>query len=415
MKITQIETIRVGQVPDIIWVQVHTDAGTIGLGETWYAASTVEAAIHDHFGPLLIGRDPFEIEGHWQQMFRLSDHAGYGGAELRAISALDTALWDIKGKALKLPVYELLGGVFRHRMRVYNTLGVYGEITDGWDVWTKPVDVAKSLLDEGIRGMKISPTDFIARESDGQLLFKDDLEWALRPIREIRDALGMDIEIAQDGHGKWNLTNAIRIVKDSEQYRLMWHEELLSPFNEESHLRLQQETRTPIAVAERLMTRYQHRRFIETGAARVVMPDLTWTGGISEVRKIAILASAHQVPIAPHDCVGPVNMFACMQVCISTPNVMIMEYNRAMHRGWYREFIAVDIDLRDGFIYAPQEPGIGTWLRDGVRDRPDATVRVSREPRESWLFNQKRYTYPPQDIQEEFVNSTPRRKSGSTT
>ncbi len=402
MKITQLETIRVGQFPDLIFVQVHTDTGIIGLGETWYAASTVEAAIHDYFGPLLIGRDPFAIEAHWQTMFRLSDHAGYGGAELRAISALDVALWDIKGQVLKLPVFELIGGGTRHRIRVYNTLGVYGDITDGHDVWRTPVTVAKSLLDEGIGGMKFSPTDFIARESDGNLLFKKDLDRALRPFREIRNALGMDIQVANDGHAKWNLSTAIKIVQEMEPLQPMWHEELISPLNEEAHLRLQESTRTPIAVAERLMTRYQHRRFIESGAARIVMPDLTWTGGISEVKKIAVLASGHQLPIAPHDCVGPVNMLACAQVCMATPNVMIMEYNRAMHRGWYGDFIQPNFVVKDGFLMAPTEPGIGAKLKGDVRERPDATVRVSDEARESWLTSRERYTYPPKDIQEEF-------------
>ena len=401
MKITQIETIRVGQFPDLIFVQVHTDGGIVGLGETWYAASTVEAAIHDHFGPLLIGRDAADIEAHWQAMFRLSDHAGYGGAELRAISALDVALWDIKGQALKMPVFELIGGGTRHRIRVYNTLGVYGDITDGHDVWRTPVTVAKSLLDEGISGMKFSPTDFIARNSDGNLLLNKDLDRALRPFRDIREVLGMDIQVANDGHAKWNLATAIKIVQEMEPLQPMWHEELLSPLNEDAHLRLQESTHTPVAVAERLMTRYQHRRFIESGAARIVMPDLTWTGGISEVKKIAVLASAHQLPIAPHDCVGPINMLACAQICMAVPNVMIMEYNRAMHRGWYGEFIEPNFVVKDGFLMAPTEPGIGTTLKSDIRDRQDATVRTSDEAREGWLTSRNRYTYPPKDIQEE--------------
>jgi len=413
MIISKIETIRVGQFPDLIFVQIHTDTGLIGLGETWYGASTVESAIHDHFGPLLIGRDPAEIERHWQTMFRLSDHAGYGGAEIRAISALDVALWDIKGQALQMPIFEIIGGGTRHRVKVYNTLGVYGDITEGYDVWSDPVGVAQRLLDQGITGMKMSPTDFIARESDGQVLFKDDLDWALRPLREIRDKLGMEIEVANDAHAKWNLPNAIRIVREMEPLRPMWHEELISPLNEESHVRLQDATTTPIAAAERLMTRYQHRRFIESPAARISMPDLTWTGGISEVKKIAILASAHQMPIAPHDCVGPVNMLACAHIAMATPNVMIMEYNRAMHLGWYRDFIEPDFEIKDGYLMAPTEPGLGTHLKSSVMERKDVTVRTSNERAEGWLMSSERYTYPPPELQDEFINSNSRRKAGS--
>jgi len=399
MKITQIETVRVKEFPQVIWVQVHTDSGIVGLGETYYAASTVEAAVHDHFGPLLIGKDAGAVEGHWQTMFRWSDHAGYGGAELRAISALDTALWDIKGQAAGLPVYELLGGAVRRKIRVYNTCGVYGDITDGHDIYRDAGEVARSLLGEGIVGMKMSTTDYVARESDGQFLSPVDLEWALQPLRQIRDAVGADMSVANDGHAKWNLPNAIRIVQAMEPYDLMWHEELLSPANEEAHRRLQQATRTSVCAAERLMTRYQHRRFIESGAARIVMPDLVWTGGISETHKIAVLASAHQLPIAPHDCTGPVNMFACAHICMSAPNAMIMEFSRAEHRGWYGTFISPNVEVRDGHLHAPQAPGIGAVLRPEVRDRADATVRVSDEPGEFWLTSRRRYTYPPRDIQ----------------
>ena len=412
MIISQIETIRVAQFPDLIFVQVHTDTGLTGLGETWYAAATVESAIHDHFGPLLVGRDPFEIERHWQTMFRLSDHAGYGGAELRAISAIDVALWDIKGQSLNMPIFEIIGGGTRNRIKVYNTLGVYGEIDEAHKVWSDPVEVARSLLDQGITGMKMSPTDFIARESDGQLLFQDDLDWALRPIREIREKLGMEIDIANDGHAKWNLPNAIRIVREMEPLRPMWHEELISPLNEEAHRRLQAVTSTPIAAAERLMTRYQHRRFIESPSARISMPDLTWTGGISEVKKIAVLASAHQKPIAPHDSVGPVNMMACAHIAMATPNVMIMEYNRAMHLGWYRDFIEPDFVIDGGFLNAPTEPGLGTRLKASVKTRSDATVRTSSERSDSWLMSAERYTYPPKNIQNEFIQSTERRRTG---
>ena len=413
MIISKIETIRVGQFPDLIFVQIITDTGLVGLGETWYAASTVESAVHDHFGPLLIGRDPFEIERHWQTMFRLSDHAGFGGAELRAISALDIALWDIKGQALHLPIYEILGGGTRHRIKLYNTLGVFADITEGHDFWTDPVGVARRLLGEGITSIKISPTDFIARESDGQILFQDDLDWALRPLRELRQRLGMEIEVANDGHAKWNLPAAIRIVREMEPLKPMWHEELISPLNEEAHVRLQAATSTPIAAAERLMTRYEHRRFIESAASRITMPDLTWAGGISEVKKIGILASVHQIPIAPHDCVGPVNMVASAHIAMSMPNVMIMEYSRAMHLGWYGDFIDPDLEVDNGYFVAPTEPGLGTRLKSSVRERPDATVRVSYEKSDAWLVSPSRYTYPPQALQDEFINSTDRRRAGS--
>ena len=379
MKITRIETIRV-HAPSraqrgIIWVHVHTDTGLVGLGETYYAPSVVQAAVHDWFGPLLIGRDPFEIERHWEAMFRLSDHAGYGGAEMRALSALDMALWDIKGQALDVPVYELLGGAVRKKIRVYATAMPYegaGEL-------------ARQLLDEGITAIKGGPTIALAIASDGQYLSDVELDRALKPIREIRDAVGMEMQIANDGHGKWTLPVAIRIAQAMEPYGIMWQEDLMPLHNPDALLRLQEATKTPVCISERLLTRWQFRQFIENGSARIVMPDLIWTGGISETHKIAVLASAHQVPFAPHDATGPVNIFACAQICMCSPNAMIQEHVPDFFKGWYGEFVDPNLDIHSGFLHAPQRPGIGTRLRPEVRERSDAIVQVSETPGESLI------------------------------
>jgi L-alanine-DL-glutamate epimerase-like enolase superfamily enzyme len=231
--------------------------------------------------------------------------------------------------------------------------------------------------------MKGGPTIPLAQASDGQYLAPEDLDRALTPIREIRDAVGLRMQIANDGHGKWTLPVAIRIAQAMEPYEPMWQEDLMPLLNPQALLRLQEATRTPVCISERLLSRWQHRQFIETGAARIVMPDLIWTGGISETHKVAVLASAHQVPIAPHDATGPVNIFACAQVCLSAPNAMIQEFVPAFHRGWYRDVVDPNLDIRDGYLHAPQRPGIGTRLRPEVRDRPDAVVAVSDRPGES--------------------------------
>lgn len=369
MKITHIETVRVGERPDIIWVRVHTDTGLIGLGESWYAASTMEAAVHDHFAPLLVGRDPFAIERHWLNMFRLSDHAGYGGAEMRALSAIDIALWDIKGQAAGVPVYELLGGKVRDRIRVYATGAPYkgaGEL-------------AKELVADGIVAMKMGPTIVTATPSEGQYLSPRDLDHALKPFRDVRDAVGDDIKMANDGHGKWALPVAIQIAQAMEPLDIMLQEDLMPLLNPESLLKLQQSTSTPVCISERLLSRWQLRQFIENGSARIVMPDLIWTGGISETHKIAVMASAHQVPVAPHDATGPVNIFACAQICMSSPNVMIMEHVRPYFQGWYGDFVDPNLPIEHGWLAAPQRPGVGTRLRPEVFERRDVSTRVTDE------------------------------------
>lgn len=369
MKITHIETVRVGERPDILWVRVHTDTGLIGLGESWYAASTMETAVHDHFAPLLVGRDPFAIERHWLNMFRLSDHAGYGGAEMRAISAIDIALWDIKGQATGVPIYELLGGKVRDKIRVYATGAPY----------TGAGELAKELVADGIIAMKMGPTIVVATPSEGQYLSPKELDRALQPFRDVRDAVGDDIKIANDGHGKWSLPVAIQIAQAMEPLDIMWQEDLMPLMNPDSLLRLQESTTTPVCISERLLSRWQLRQYIENGSARVVMPDLIWTGGISETHKIAVMASAHQVPVAPHDATGPVNIFACAQICMSSPNVMIMEHVRPYFQGWYSDFVDPNLPIENGWLAAPERPGVGTQLRPEVFERQDVSTRVTDE------------------------------------
>lgn len=375
MIVTHIETVRVDELPQIIWVNIHTDNGIIGLGETWYAPTVVEAAIHDHFGPLIIGRDPRNVELHWESMFRLSDHAGYGGAEMRAISAIDMALWDIKGQEVEMPIYELLGGAVRKKIRVYATGMPY----------TGVVDHVRKLLDRGITAMKGGPTIPLAIPSDGQYLSPKDLDRALDPIRKIRDAVGLEMQIANDGHGKWTLPVAIRIAQAMEPYEIMWQEDLMPLLNSQSLRELQNSTKTPICISERLLGRWQFRHFIENGSARIVMPDLIWTGGISETHKVAILASTHQVPFAPHDATGPVNIFACAQVCMSSTNAMIQEFVPEFHEGWYGSYVEPNFEIEDGFLKAPELPGIGTRLKPDVMSRKDAHIRKSDVSKESLI------------------------------
>ena len=369
MKIKHIETVRVSDPADVIWVRIHTDTGLIGLGETWYASKTVESAVHDHFAPLIVGRDPFAIERHWLNMFRLSDHAGYGGAELRAISAIDMALWDIKGQAAGVPVYELLGGAVRKKIRVYATGAPF--VGAG--------DLARELIDDGMIAMKMGPTIPVATPSEGQYLSSKDLDLALQPFRDVRDAVGDGIKIANDGHGKWALPVAIQIAKAMEPLDIMWQEDLMPLLNPDALRQLQDATSTPVCISERLLTRWQFREFIENGSAQIVMPDLIWTGGISETHRIAIMASAHQVPVAPHDATGPVNIFACAHICMNSPNAMIMEHVRPYLYGWYGDFVDPLPPIEHGWLSAPQKPGIGTRLRPEVLERSDCETRVTDE------------------------------------
>ena len=382
MKITQIETIQVAQFSRITWVQIHTDGGYTGLGETFFGPRAVAGAIHEIFSPMLIGQNPLDIERHWRDMFDMANAFGYAGAEARAISAIDIALWDIAGQVAGQPIYNLLGGACRDRIPVYNTTASYGGNNDLHLAMTDAGTLAKSLLDDGIEILKWAFTDPFADPSRGLYLNDNDLELMLEPMRQIRNAVGKDMAIANDGHGRWNLQNAIRIGRAMDQFGMFWQEELIQPTNVQNHVTLAHEIEAPICVSERLISKYQFRDYLREGAAEIVMPDLIWTGGITETKKIATMAEAENAPVAPHDTTGPVNVFACAHICMNAPNAWVMETVRAFYGpgGWYDKFVEPNIVVVDGHLLAPEGPGLGTRLKPDVRDRPDATVEVSDEP-----------------------------------
>jgi L-alanine-DL-glutamate epimerase-like enolase superfamily enzyme len=396
MKITRIDTIRVAEFPALLWVQLHTDDGLVGLGETYYVPGAVAAVIHDVAAPHVLGSSPFDIERIWHALFHITNYYGYAGAEMRAISALDIALWDLVGQAVGKPVYELLGGRVRDRIRTYNTCATYGAMDDYTAFLNNADELAQSLLSEGITAMKIWPFDAYAnsdravtidtRRSShvpldywtvGPHILPDQLKRGLEPVQKIRRAVGDKMEIAIELHSRWSLPAAIRIAKALEPYDVLWFEDSLTPDPVDDLARLVQETRLPICVSERLFTRYAFRQVLERKAAHIVMPDIIWTGGISESKKIANMAEAYHLPIAPHDCTGPVNIFACLQLCASCPNTMIMESVRAFYRGYYNQFVTKNLDVREGYIHFPETPGIGTSLRPEVLERKDAIVQTS--------------------------------------
>ena len=395
MKITKIETIAVDEFFHVLWVRVHTDAGHIGLGETWYLPRAVSAVIHDVYSPHLIGQNPLDRERLWSKMFGIAEGFGYAGAEFRALSAIDIALWDIAGQAMGEPIYNLLGGMSRDKVRIYNTIGSYGEYQDNeWEL-RDPVGLAQSYIDEGITMFKAYYAMAIPRDDQGNFVSARDIRKAMEPLEKIRNALGDQIEIAHDGGGQWSLPAAIRICREMEQYDIFWQEEMIRPVNVETHLRLKEATKTPITVAERLISKYHFREFIEKGAAEIVMPDLIWTGGITETKKIATLAETYQTPITPHDWTGPVNVFACAHISVSVPNLLMQETNRAYYKGWYDRFIEPNIVIKDGFLMPPEGPGLGTRLKDEVLNRSDVHIETSDE---AYEFNWPGFVDPGQTV-----------------
>lgn len=402
MKVTRIETIESTTYPNLIWIQLHTDDGLVGLGETFFGPAPVAAYIHQTVAPYLLGQDPRAIEKHWTTLGSRTTHRSMG-AEARGLSAVDIALWDLYGQSVGLPIYQCLGGPVRDRIRIYNTCAGYGyniyksakpgsryaaswglgdhqgpyEDLVKWQQEDRAGDLARELLDMDITAMKIWPFDQFADATGGQHITPSQIEAGLRPFRQIREAAGMQMELAVELHCRWNLQSAVRIAEALEEIKPMWYEDPILMDNADALAELASKTRVPITASETLMSRSMFREMLEKKAVGVVMLDPGWVGGISEARRVAALAEAYHRPVAPHDCTGPVVYAAGTHLCLATPNAMIQEGVRAYYHGWYEDVLTELPNIEKGYVAAPAGPGLGTRLQPGFVARPETTVRAS--------------------------------------
>lgn len=240
-----------------LWVRVHTDQGLMGLGETCPASEVEKAVVLRDFAPRLLGRDPQDIEALWHDMFLAVQYRGWAGAEMRALSAIDIALWDLLGRAANMPTYRLLGGRCWESIPVYNTCH-----DDSYDFNTHPVELANELLSSGIGAIKIWPFDEVGSRNRGQSISVKEMESCLGPVRKIREACGDTMQIAMEFHGYWNLPCAVKIAEALEPYRVMWLEELLPQDNLGAYASLARRYRQPLCVSERLLTRWGFRELL---------------------------------------------------------------------------------------------------------------------------------------------------------
>jgi L-alanine-DL-glutamate epimerase-like enolase superfamily enzyme len=373
MHITKIETVQITDLQRYLWVRIHTDDGLVGLGETYIHASSARLMIEEVYAPeFLLGQDPFQIEKIWDSIFERISFAGWCGAEIRAMSAIDIALWDILGKYSELPVYQLLGGKYRDLIPIYNTCG----LEDQYELNNNPVDLAKDLLANGIRAMKIWPFDEIAKVNNGQYISPDGLKRAISPIQKIRHSLGNSIDIAVEFHGYWNLPCAILIAQALEEYQVLWLEDIINPDNLYAYEHLKEKTSIPIILSERLMTRFQFLPILQRGLAQILNPDVEWCGGISEAKKIASLAEIYHVPVAFHNYGGPILNFASAHLAANIPNLMILETGRTLISRWSQEVIDQAIPISNGHFLVPEGPGLGVNLSNDFLQRSDLIIRV---------------------------------------
>jgi galactonate dehydratase len=397
MKITAVETVRLGEFPNLVWVRLRTDEGVTGLGETFMGAAAVEAYIHESAAPKLIGRDPIQIEAINKSLINYLGWRGTG-VETRGNSAIDIALWDLFGKAIGRPVCEALGGKSRDRIRVYNTCAGYKYIRDersqavaNWGVGNsrgpyedldaflhRADELALSLLEQGITGMKIWPFDIAAERTAGWDISPAELDAALEPFAKIRKAVGNRMDIMVEFHSLWSLPMAQRLARALTQFDTYWHEDPLRLDNLADLKAYAEHSKAWVCASETLAYTHSFREYLETGVAGVAMLDLSWCGGLSEARKIAALAEAWHVPVAPHDCTGPVVYAASCHFSLHARNALIQESVRAFYTGWYTELVTELPPITKGEVTVNMKPGLGLDLLPDLDRRKDASVRTTR-------------------------------------
>ncbi|RZL35706.1 MAG: galactonate dehydratase [Rubrivivax sp.] len=352
MRITKLTTYRVP--PRWMFLKIETDEGVVGWGEPVIEgrARTVEAAVHE-LSEYLIGQDPSRINDLWQVMYRAGFYRG-GPILMSAIAGIDQALWDIKGKAMGQPVYELLGGLVRDRMKVYSWVG--GD---------RPADVIrdiKRLREGGFDTFKMNGTEELGIVDSARKI-----DEAVARIAEIREAFGHDIEFGIDFHGRVAAPMAKSLLKALEPYRPLFVEEPVLAEQAEYYPRLAEQTSIPLAAGERMFSRFDFKRVFQAGGIAIVQPDLSHAGGITECFKIASMAEAHDVAFAPHCPLGPVALAACLAVDFVSHNAVLQEQSMGIHYNQGAELLDFvknkdDFHIENGFINPLRKPGLGVEI-----------------------------------------------------
>jgi len=373
MHITEVEIFDVELTPRVttwnpVIVRIHTDEGISGIGEVALAYGVGSAAgvgmarnLAERF---LLGADPFRIEHLWNEMYRQTFWAQGGGPVVfGGMSAIDEALWDIKGKALGVPVYELLGGRYRDRLRVYANGWYHGCITP-----EQYAEAAQRVVADGYSAMKFDPFayspegkwDYPQRALDPQ---RGDL--AYRRVKAVREAVGPEVDILVEVHGNLGPTSAIQMGKRLEALTPFLYEEPVDALNVDCMRKVADNVDIPIAAGERLYTRYGFRQYIEGQIVDILQPDVGLAGGITETKKIATYAETYQLHVQPHNCAGPVATAAAVQLDACMTNFIIQEwfpYHEERHYELVKE--ALEHNVVDGYLETPDVPGLGVELND---------------------------------------------------
>ena len=366
MKITSVEIIQQtenSKLPrDYAWILIHTDEGLTGIGELNRRPNEMIAIIRDWAPHLLVGQDPRHIERIWETLFYYATPYGNTGAARRAMSAIDMALWDIAGKALNAPVWQLLGGTCRDPLPVYSTGGISGSTRE------EVHQNVKRMIDLGWQAAKTSP--FSSRESydpSQQFLWRyaslKEVARGIEVMDWIREATEDNFEVGIDHHPLWDVHGATRVIRAMEPYNLMFFECPIIEDAVEPWAALARDCRVPLMCGEYSQSRYQILPFIERNIVSIVNPDLAWVGGITEIKRIGIIAKTHGVAVAPHDS-GPVTTYARCHVMANMSNAFYMELSSATTGMW--DAVTEKLEMVDSSLPVPMKPGLGVELNPEI-------------------------------------------------
>lgn len=356
MRIVDLKTFVVNaNIDNWVFVKIYTDEGITGVGESSVEGreATIAQAIEE-LKRYLIGKDPFDVEDHWHRLYR-NMYWGQGAVLCGSLSAVDGALWDIKGKALGVPVYQLLGGKCRDRIRVYANRWFFGA-RDPRELAAQAV----RTVEQGYRALKWDPFG----KAEG-VITSGELRKAVMEIDTVRRAVGDEVDLLIEGHGRFGVSSAVQVAKAIEEFQPMLFEEPVLPGNMAALAEVRAKSHVPIAAGERFYTKYAFREALDLRAIDIAQPDLRETGGILEAKKIAAMAEAWFVPVAPHNIHGPVGTAMSLHLAAAIPNFLILEYS-VEEVSWKAELVGADLTPQDGYITLPTAPGLGVDLDEDL-------------------------------------------------
>lgn len=354
MKVTDIKPFVVDCFrTNFVFVKIYTDEGITGIGEGTleYKEKAFLGAL-EHIKEYLVGKNPLNVEQHFHNIYRDAYWRG-GPVLMSALSAAEMALWDILGKSLNVPVYQLLGGKVNDKVRIY---------VNGWFAGAKEpeefAEKAKQAVKRGVTAMKWDPFGKSYLDISNAALDK-----ALRCIAAVREAVGNSVDLLIEGHGRFNIPTGIKIAKELEQFKPMFFEEPTPPDSLEALKAVRDKSPVTISAGERLYTRWDYRRFFDIMPADYIQPDISHAGGIMELKKIAAEAECRYIPFAPHNPSGPVANAATLQLAANTPNFCILEIMYSDVE-WRKDITNESLEYKDGYITIPDKCGLGIEINE---------------------------------------------------